>query len=96
MVSLTYAEAARFDPRAFHEFAAAQLAPYAVPLFVRITAEADLTTTFKLRKVELQRAGYDPRRCHDPLFVRDASAQRYVPLTAQVLAALGIAAFMGD
>ena len=62
MVALTYANPANFDPRAFHEFAVARLAGYAVPVFVRVSAEAELTTTFKLRKIELQRAGYDPAR----------------------------------
>jgi fatty-acyl-CoA synthase len=96
MAALTYADAARFDPVAFHAHAAARLADYAVPLFVRVAAEADLTTTFKLRKTDLQRAGYDPERSGDPLFVRDARAGRYVPLTAAALAALNIAPFGGD
>ena len=56
MVALTYAQGTRFEPRAFHEFAAARLATYAVPLFVRISPDADLTSTFKLRKIDLQRA----------------------------------------
>jgi fatty-acyl-CoA synthase len=96
MVALTYADAALFDPRAFHGFAAARLADYAVPLFVRISKDADLTTTFKLRKVDLQRAGYDPSRSADALYVRDAPAATYVPLTPASLAALGIAPFAGD
>jgi len=96
MVALTYADAARFEPRAFHEFASARLASYAVPLFVRISPDADLTSTFKLRKIDLQRSGYDPTRTRDALYVRDAQAGRYVPLTAASLAALGIAPFAGD
>lgn len=96
MAALTYADASRFDPVAFHEFAAARLAGYAVPLFVRICPDADLTTTFKLRKIDLQRAGYDPARSPDALFVRDAAAGRYVPVTSANLAALGIAPFGGD
>ena len=96
MVALTYADGARFDPRAFYTFTSAALAPYAVPLFVRISPDADLTTTFKLRKIELQRTGYDPRRTRDPLFVRDARAGTYVPLTEASLAALGLAPFAGD
>jgi fatty-acyl-CoA synthase len=96
MVALTYADASLFDPVAFHRYAAAHLADYAVPLFVRIAADADLTTTFKLRKIDLQRAGYGPARGGDPLFVRDARAGRYVPLTDASLAALRIAPFAGD
>jgi fatty-acyl-CoA synthase len=96
MVALTYAEPALFEPRAFHEFAAARLADYAVPLFVRISKDADLTTTFKLRKIDLQRAGYDPGRTADALYVRDARAGTYRPLSAASLAALNIAPFAGD
>jgi fatty-acyl-CoA synthase len=96
MVALTYGNPASFEPRAFHEFAVARLAGYAVPLFVRVSAEAELTTTFKLRKIELQRAGYDPACTRDALFVRDAPRGCYVPVTEQSLAALGIAPFAGD
>ena len=96
MVALTYADRSRFDATAFHQFAVARLAAYAVPLFVRISPDADLTTTFKLRKAELQRAGYDPARTADALYVRDARAGRYVPVTGTNLALLGIAPFAGD
>ncbi|WP_380875008.1 long-chain-acyl-CoA synthetase [Sphingomonas sp. DBB INV C78] len=94
MVALTYADASAFDPQAFFEFATTKLAPYAVPVFVRLSQAAEMTTTFKLRKVELQREGYSPDLVHgDPLFVVDPAAGTYVPLTADALARLGIAPF---
>lgn len=94
MVALTYQDASAFDPEAFYQFAAARLAHYAVPVFVRLTSAADMTTTFKLRKIDLQKEGYDPDRVDgDPLFVMDAGAGRYVPLTAEALSRLGIAPF---
>jgi fatty-acyl-CoA synthase len=96
MVCLTYTEPSHFAAPAFHEFAVARLADYAVPLFVRISRDADLTTTFKLRKIDLQRAGYDPARTQDGLYVRDARAGTYLPVTPEALAALGIAPFAGD
>jgi len=96
MVALTLAAGVPFAPREFHEFASRRLASYALPLFVRLTAQADLTTTFKLRKIDLQRAGYDPERTGDVLWVSDAHAGSYVPLTAASLAALEIAPFGGD
>jgi fatty-acyl-CoA synthase len=61
---------------------------YARPAFIRIQAEADLTGTFKLRKVDLQKQGYDPAGVDDPLFVRDDDAETYVELTAERLAAV--------
>jgi fatty-acyl-CoA synthase len=96
MVALTLAAGVPFAPREFHEFASRRLAGYALPLFVRLTAQADLTTTFKLRKIDLQRAGYDPERSGDALWVSDARAGSYVPLTPAALAALEIAPFGGD
>ena len=57
---------------------------------MRLTFAADLTTTFKLRKVDLQREGYDASKVADPLYVRDEQAGAYVPLTPDALArALG-------
>lgn len=94
MAALTYADPSAFDPEAFYRYASERLASYAVPVFVRLTRSADMTTTFKLRKVDLQRAGYDPDLCGgDPLFVADPQAGRYVPLTPEALNRLGFAPF---
>ena len=79
-----------FDPVAFWALASARLPRYAAPLFVRIAATADMTGNYKLRKVDLQRAGFDAAQVTDPLYVRDDAAGRYVPLSPQALAkALG-------
>ncbi|OHT19320.1 long-chain-acyl-CoA synthetase [Edaphosphingomonas haloaromaticamans] len=97
MAALTYADPSAFDGEAFHRFATSRLAPYAVPLFVRLTRAADMTSTFKLRKIDLQREGYDPANVGgDPLFVVDPAAGRYVPLTAEALDRLGIAPFASE
>lgn len=45
------------------------LPAYAVPLIVRIVKAQDTTSTFKIRKVELKRQGFDPAAIHAPLFV---------------------------
>lgn len=96
MVALTYDKGADFGAEAFYAYATERLAPYAVPLFVRLAAAADMTTTFKLRKVELQREGYDPARAAgEPLFVADPQARAYVPLTPAALDRLGIPPFAG-
>lgn len=96
MVALTYPSDATFDPAGFYAFATAHLAHYAMPVFVRLAAAADMTSTFKLRKVELQREGYDPALVHgDALFVADPQAEAYVPLTEESLARLAIPPFRG-
>ena len=45
-------------------------------------AKDGLTSTFKLRKVDLQRDGYDPARIADPLYVRDDRTRTYVRLVS--------------
>ncbi len=96
MVALTYDDPDHFDAASFYRFARDKLADYAVPVFVRISTNADITTTFKLRKVELQREGYAPDRVgDDKLFVADANAGAYVPLSKEALDRLGFAQFQG-
>ncbi|WP_213308473.1 long-chain-acyl-CoA synthetase [Paraburkholderia sacchari] len=79
-----------FDAEAFYALTCERVPRYAAPIFIRIASVADLTTTFKLRKVDLQREGYDTQKIADPLYVRDEKAGRYVRLTPEALArALG-------
>ena len=61
------------------------LAAYARPLFLRILPEMEITGTFKHRKVDLVREGFDPRKIPDAIYFRDAAAGRYVPLDAGAL-----------
>ena len=84
-----------FDPQAFYDLTLARLPRYAAPVFVRVTPAADLTSTFKLRKVDLQRQGYAPQFFSDPLFVRDESSASYQPYSLQVLARNGLLPFAG-
>ncbi|HSJ97448.1 MAG TPA: long-chain-acyl-CoA synthetase, partial [Myxococcota bacterium] len=93
MAALALREGAGFDGAAFFAWTAERLPDYAAPLFVRMVSEPDLTSTFKLRKLDLQRAGYAPDRCAgDPLYVRDPARRTYAPLGPESLARLGIPA----
>ncbi|NUQ49564.1 MAG: long-chain-acyl-CoA synthetase [Phycisphaerae bacterium] len=82
-----------FDPKAFYALTEARLPRYAAPQFVRVSSAADLTTTFKLRKVDLQRQGYDDKAFDDPLYVRDEAGATYVPYSAEALARAGLPPF---
>ena len=57
-----------------------QLAAYARPLFLRVRAEMETTGTFKHRKIDLIRDGFDPAAISDPLYFRDDARGQYVPL----------------
>ena len=83
-----------FDPQALYELTEARLPRYAAPIFVRVSAAADLTSTFKLRKVDLQRQGYGAELFSDPLYVRDESTRTYQPYSLQVLARAGLPPFV--
>lgn len=96
MAALTMAPGVTFDPAAFHAFATARLASYAVPLFVRLCATMDMTTTYKLRKLPFQRQGYDPALTGEPVFVSDPQAGAYVPVTPETLERLGIPPFQQE
>ncbi len=82
-----------FDPGRFYELTEQRLPRYAAPQFVRVSSVADLTTTFKLRKVDLQRQGYDPTAFDDPLYVRDDKAGTYQPYSDEALKNAGLPPF---
>jgi fatty-acyl-CoA synthase len=88
MVALLLHEGSSFDGRSFYAFVSERLPRYACPAFVRVQLEADLTGTFKLRKVDLQKEGFDPGLVGEPLFARDDATKAYVPLTREVHAAI--------
>jgi fatty-acyl-CoA synthase len=83
MAAIVLKPGAQFDPLALY-MRARQLPAYARPLFVRIVPAMDVTGTLKQRKSDLQRQGYDPRNCPDPLFFRDDAQRRYVALTTSL------------
>jgi acyl-CoA synthetase (AMP-forming)/AMP-acid ligase II len=93
MVALELKRGEIFDPLTFYQQATENLPAYAVPLFVRVRPQSDLTVTFKLRKVDLQKAGYDPNNINDPLYVLDNDAGTYVPYCEAALKKLGVEPF---
>ena len=80
MAALVMQPGFNFDPAAFWQLAMSRLPRYAAPLYVRIAPLPDMTGNYKLRKVDLQREGYDRAMVSDPLFLRDDKAESYLPL----------------
>lgn len=56
------------------------LPSYAIPLFLRVTDSLPMTGTFKVKKVELQKQGFDMSTVKDPMYFYDARAGKYIPL----------------
>lgn len=71
-----------FDMSKFAEHCRESLPSYAVPLFVRIQSEAETTGTFKFRKVELVKEGFDLGQIDDPIWFLEPSAPEYVRMEA--------------
>ena len=60
------------------------LPSYAQPLFLRIKKEIEITGTFKHRKVELVKDGYNPEEIKEPMYFCDHKAQTYLPLDQEL------------
>jgi fatty-acyl-CoA synthase len=57
------------------------LASYAVPQFIRVLPEMEITGTFKHRKVEFVKEGFDISKCGgDPLYYLNSATKKYEPL----------------
>jgi fatty-acyl-CoA synthase len=77
-----------FDLVGLQASLARRLPVYARPVFVRISAALDVTETFKQKKHELIRDGFDPRRLKDLLFFRDVASGAYRPIDAASYASI--------
>jgi hypothetical protein len=58
---------------------------YARPIFLRFIKEMPLTTTFKQKKVEYVKEGFNPNIINDALFRISPEVKNYVPLTTENL-----------
>jgi fatty-acyl-CoA synthase len=68
------------DLKALHAHLAKNLPDYARPLFLRIQGAIDVTGTFKQRKVELVREGFNPAANSDAIYFNDPQAHAFVRL----------------
>jgi fatty-acyl-CoA synthase len=68
------------DLAALRGYLAEHLPDYARPLFLRIRSEIDKTATFKQRKINMAKEGFDPAQTADTLFFDDPRAGAYVRL----------------
>ena len=77
-----------FDLGALQHHLSSRLPAYACPVVVRICAALDTTETFKQKKQDLMREGFDPHLVNDPLFFGDIGSGAYLPLDAATFAAI--------
>lgn len=84
MAAITPGDA--FSLPGLRAFLAQELPSYARPLFVRIQPAIETTGTFKYRKVDLVRDGFDPAKVEHPLYFDDPDSESYVGLTDELYA----------
>ena len=77
-----------FEPTHLAEHLRENLAAYARPVFLRLKPEMEITGTFKQRKVELVKDGFDPHGIADPIWYLDPATNLYRPLDAETYAAI--------
>jgi acyl-CoA synthetase (AMP-forming)/AMP-acid ligase II len=63
---------------------AQSLPKYAQPYFVRILPQADMTSTFKHKKVKLREEGFDINQITDPVYILNRATENYVLLTPEI------------
>jgi len=81
-----------FDMAAFSKHVDEHLASYARPLFVRLQKAIETTGTFKYRKIDLVKDGFDPTKTKDPLYFRDP-VKGYVKITKPMYAKIEAGTF---
>ncbi|MEJ0022467.1 MAG: long-chain-acyl-CoA synthetase [Alphaproteobacteria bacterium] len=79
MASLTTAP--EFNLAGLPAYLRRELPAFARPLFVRLQQTIDTTGTFKYRKMDLVREGFDPATVSDPLFFDDPETESFVAIT---------------
>ena len=78
MVSLSVDDDFALD--GFYDYICDNLADYARPIFLRLQEEIEATGTFKQRKVDLVKQGFDPSTIDDKLLFKDPKQGAYVEI----------------
>ncbi|MBW0146977.1 long-chain-acyl-CoA synthetase [Marinobacter arenosus] len=87
MVTLVpHGKASDFDVNALFAYLSANLPPYAIPVFVRVTHAIEKTGTFKYRKVDIQKTGYSLERADEAVFAWLPKTEGYTRLTPELVA----------
>lgn len=78
-------EAQEFDTKHFADHVKEKLPNYAVPLFLRVRPDQDVTGTFKYKKGDLKKEGFDLSLINEPLYVLMPNSNEYQPLKKEHL-----------
>ena len=73
-----------FSISEFYQLLLDQLPKYSIPVFLRISSEIETTGTFKYKKTDLVKDGFDPSIISDELYFADVSTNQYIKLDADL------------
>lgn len=88
MAAIALNETEPFDLNALHVELKKRLPAYARPVFLRMRTELEHTGTFKIKKVDLVKEGFDPSTISDPIWFDHPGEGRYVPIDPALYAAI--------
>ncbi|XP_071482147.1 long-chain fatty acid transport protein 6-like [Diadema antillarum] len=88
MAAIVPHEGMKVNMRDLYAHVTSQLPDYACPKFLRVMAQLEITGTFKHKKTELVKQGFDMHSIDDELFVIDPVEKAYTPLTSRHIQAI--------
>ena len=74
----------QFSINDFYQKLLDQLPKYSIPVFLRISPEIEKTGTFKYKKTDLVKDGFDPNLISDELYFADIATNKYVKLDSEL------------
>jgi len=84
MATIALKDSRNFNFKEFSDFLNSSLPRYAIPVFIRIRQDLEVTSTFKLRKVTLKEEGYNLNKISDPLYIWDSNSKCLEKLTLDI------------
>jgi len=78
MASILPEEGRTIDLKALTAHLKSSLPKYAVPLFIRVVADFEMTATHKIKKMQFREQGYDPALVEEKLYVLLPGSDAYV------------------
>jgi len=61
-----------------------ELPHYARPVFLRLSTESDTTSTFKFKKTNLVKAGFNPANISEPIYFSNPTTDSFEPVTPEI------------
>ncbi|MCP4761022.1 MAG: long-chain-acyl-CoA synthetase [archaeon] len=84
MLSILIEEDVDVDLDGIYTLLRKNLPKYAIPLFIRILSELSTTVTFKIKKSDMKKVGFNIHETQDTMFVLLPGSSKYTPLTDEI------------